>query len=347
MPESTTNPLDYYAQHSIITDPREHGDLFAGLPTGVAGLVRVVQGLLIHPAEGELYDVRFTSTQIEEERLRSVAQILARIRELDPAPLTIPREPVHRLVGVCRDFATMLCAMLRHQGVPARARCGFAKYFHGPNSTPGFSVDHWVCECWKADEQRWVLVDAEVGENEREYYHVEIDTLDVPRNQFLVAGRAWQLCRSGEADPDGFGLGPDSMRGTWYVQSQLVRDLAAMNKMELLCWDCWALGDRGPDDGVSADEMALLDRVAVLTQAGNETFTELRSIYEDDRWRVPPVITSYTEAGSRTVDLVNEQVDLPHSFAAATSSLKGRRRRWRRRRGVIRGSSWGECSELQ
>jgi hypothetical protein len=78
MPESTTNPLDYYAQHSIITDPREHGDLFAGLPTGVPGLVRVVQGLLIHPAEGELYDVRFTSTQIEEERLRSVAQILRR-----------------------------------------------------------------------------------------------------------------------------------------------------------------------------------------------------------------------------------------------------------------------------
>jgi len=77
---------------------------------------------------------------------------------------------------------------------------------------------------------------------------------------------------------------------------QLVRNLAAMNKMGLLYWDAWALGDKGPDDDVSAEEMALLDRVA-----------ELRSIYEDDRLRVPPVITSYTEAGPRTVDLGNKQ----------------------------------------
>ncbi len=48
MPESTTDPPDYYAQHSIITDPREHGDLFAGLPTDVPGLVRVVQAFA-HP----------------------------------------------------------------------------------------------------------------------------------------------------------------------------------------------------------------------------------------------------------------------------------------------------------
>ena len=307
MSEFTTNPLDYYAHHGPITDPGEYAALFDDLPGTIPALCEVVQGLMVHRSFTSFYGLKVPEERKQEAELRHVTNLLARVLELDDRPLTFARPPEKRLVIVCRDFATMLCAMLRHQGVPARARCGFAKYFHGPNSTPGFSVDHWVCECWKADEQRWVLVDAEVGKDEREYGHVEIDTLDVPRNQFLVAGRAWQLCRSGEADPDGFGLGPDSMRGTWYVQSQLVRDLAAMNKMELLCWDCWALGDRGPDDGVSADEMALLDRVAVLTQAGNETFTELRSIYEDDRLRVPPVITSYTEAGSRTVDLGNKQ----------------------------------------
>jgi hypothetical protein len=43
-----------------------------------------------------------------------------------------------RLVGNCRDFSTMLCAMLRHQGVPARARCGFGAYF-----LPNHYEDHW------------------------------------------------------------------------------------------------------------------------------------------------------------------------------------------------------------
>ena len=62
------------------------------------------------------------------------------------------------------------------------------------------------------------------------------------------------MCRAGEADGNRFGLDPapeSEMHGLWYIQSQLVRDLAAMNKMELLCWDCWALWDVGPMDTVS------------------------------------------------------------------------------------------------
>jgi hypothetical protein len=93
------------------------------------------------------------------------------------------------------------------------------------------------------------------------------------------------------------------MHGLWYVQGQLVRDLGAMNRMELLCWDCWGLGDKGPDDDVSAEELALLDRVAVLTQAGNDAFGELRAIYKDERLRVPLVVTSYTNAGPCEVAL--------------------------------------------
>jgi hypothetical protein len=173
-------------------------------------------------------------------------------------------------------------------------------------SQPGFNADHWVCEVWDRDEKRWVLVDAEVDENERDFCNIEIDTLNVPRDQFLVAGRAWQLCRSGQANPDDFGLGPDSMHGLWYIQSQLVRDLAAMNKMELLCWDCWGLGHADLNEDPSSEEAILLDRVAALTQAGNESFVELRALYEhDQRLRVPPVIFSYTGDEPCRIDLTD------------------------------------------
>jgi hypothetical protein len=303
--ETRVSPLRYYASHSPITDPGDDAALFDDLPTTIPALCEVVQGLMIHRAFADFYGLEVSDERTEEAELRHVNALLSRIRELDGRPLASARSPEKRLLIVCRDFATMLCAMLRHQGIAARARCGFARYFgQCPDSTPGFNVDHWVCEVWDAEEERWVLVDAEVDENEREFCHIEIDSLDVPRDQFLVAGRAWQQCRSGQAKPHDFGLAPDSMHGLWYVQSQLVRDLAAMNKMELLCWDCWGLGQADPDGDPSPEDTILLDRVAGLTQAGNEAFTELRAIYEHHQHlRVPPVITSYTRAGPRRVDL--------------------------------------------
>ena len=56
--------------------------------------------------------------------MRSVAQMLARMRELDPAPLTVAREPAQRLVGNCRDHAVLFTSLLRQQGVPAVAILG-------------------------------------------------------------------------------------------------------------------------------------------------------------------------------------------------------------------------------
>jgi hypothetical protein len=51
----------------------------------------------------------------------------------------------------------------------------------------------------------------------------------------------------------------------------------------------------------------LLDRVAALTQAGNEAFGELRVTHEHNQHlRVPTAIISYTRGGSRRVDLTRQ-----------------------------------------
>jgi hypothetical protein len=106
----------------MLTDPGEHADLLTGLPSDLPGLARVVQGALIHPFELDLYHVQLSPNQREEVNLRSVAQMLARMRELDPAPLTVAREPAQRLVGNCRDHAVLFTSLLRQQGVPARVQ---------------------------------------------------------------------------------------------------------------------------------------------------------------------------------------------------------------------------------
>ena len=161
--------------------------------------------------------------------------------------------------------------------------------------------DHWVCEYWKADERRWVMVDPQLDALQREVLQIKFDPCDVPCGQFLPGGQAWQLCRSGQADPDHFGI--FDMHGLWFVRGDMLRDLASLNKMELLPWDGWGLIERGDKD-LSADDMALLDRVAALTLADNSAFAEMRALYENDaRLCVPSVIKSYPGGNVQMVDL--------------------------------------------
>jgi hypothetical protein len=119
----------------------------------------------------------------------------------------------------------------------------------------------------------------------------------VSREEFIVGGEAWSGCRSGRFDPARFGLTTIQECGLWFVCGDLVRDVAALNKVELLPWDVWgvmlqpALGDA--PIALEADEviarlppadLAELDRVAPLASGGVD-FSAVRSAYEDSRWR--------------------------------------------------------------
>ena len=183
---------------------------------------------------------------------------------------------------MCRHFAVLLVALLRAKGVPARARCGFGAYF-----TSRFE-DHWVCEYWDAGAARWVLVDAQIDELQRAKLRPDFDFCDVPRDRFVIAGDAWAQCRTGAADPAKFGI--FEMRGLWFVASNLLRDAAALNNMEMLPWDVWGAMP-GPERPLHSDELAFFDRLAELTRAPDAAFPELRALYEgDDRLRVPATV---------------------------------------------------------
>ncbi len=274
--------LYYYATQSRITDPQEHAPLLVGLPGTIPDLCQMLSGLIIHFNMGPLYEVDLSNRQ-HEAFLRAASAMLARLHALDARPLTHPRSPERRLVGSCRASTVMFCSLLRHQGIPARARCGFSAYFGE------FFGDHWVCEYWHTGKQCWVLGDAELDDRLRTEHHIAFDSWDVPREQFVMAGQAWQLCRSGQANPGRFGLDP-STTGMGYIRSQLVRDLAALNKVEVGPWDTWGLGKANMKD-LSEQDMALLDHIALLTLGDNETFTEMQKVYENvPRLRVPSLL---------------------------------------------------------
>jgi hypothetical protein len=292
------DPLAYYATQSPITDPGKNVGLFVNLPDDIEGLCRVVQGLYVHFHGLEHYGI--SDERLPEINTRYVEKMLARIVEMDDRPLTEPRSPNKRLVGCCHDADVLFCALSRHQGIPTRTRVGFASYLN--NSPPDFNASHTVVEYWDLSEQRWRLVDVDQcwrvvgldgfvpGEHD-----IGFDVYDVPRDQFLVAGKAWQMCRTDEADPNRFGL--EGMKGLWFIRGNLILDLAAQNKMELLLWDAWGLMLKDMET-YTEEEWQLLDKVAVLTRAGNEAFAEMRAIYEEEiGLKVPPVVKCYSPVG--------------------------------------------------
>ncbi|HEX2979309.1 MAG TPA: transglutaminase-like domain-containing protein, partial [Anaerolineaceae bacterium] len=150
--DQTQEMLSYYLQSGPMTDARECSEWLNGLPQGPAGLRDVVQGLAVHIFWAQRYGLELSEERKAEVQLRHVSQKLAQIQALDPRPLDLRRPLERRLVSNCRDFTVLMVTMLRAQGIPARSRCGFGRYF-----LPNHFEDHWVAEYWHPGQGRWVL----------------------------------------------------------------------------------------------------------------------------------------------------------------------------------------------
>ncbi len=285
----------WYATPGPLTDLARHEGRLRSAPRDPAGVARFVQGLVLHPFHAWRYGVPQEVLRQDELQVRGAAEMLDRVLARDSGDLAQPRPPEARFVGNCRHFATLATALLRHHGVPARARCGFGAYFE-----PGKLVDHWVCETWDAELHRWTAFDPQLDEVQRRGMGVDFDVFDLPPGRFVTGGEAWRRCRSGDFDPKRCGI--LDMWGLWFVRGNVVRDVAALQKLELLPWDGW--GVMGTDDGALSDaDWALLDRAAVLSSDGVGRSEELVALYGDSRLRVPRRIVSYDRGGPREVDL--------------------------------------------
>ncbi|MFG1874988.1 transglutaminase-like domain-containing protein [Sphaerisporangium sp. NPDC049003] len=287
----------FYLAHSVFSDPGDLGRL-EGVPSDPSELALMVRNLLIHREETTYFGFTLPDHRKNEAETRYVSAILSIISERDGRPLTVARPPEKRFAGTCRDFALLLCSLLRSTGTPARIRCGFASYFFA-----GSYKDHWVAEYW-SPERGWTLADAQLPAPElMEEFKISFDPMDVPRDGFLVAGDAWRACRAGRSDPEKFGMPFLNLSGMDFVQSSVVRDLAALNKVEVLPWDGWDLAERFHKD-LQDSELRLLDTVADAESDGGP-FSLLRNLFlANPGLRTPSAVTSHsTYAGTRTVPL--------------------------------------------
>ena len=224
--------LDFYAAPGPFTElTAGQTDTVRALSLGADELCRVAQRLLVAPHDA--FGVGLSEQRMADRNTRPVSALLARALDLDAVtPLLEVRPVERRVVGTCRHFAVLATALLRAVGTPARARCGFATYFFPPRK-----VDHWIVEHWSQEQLRWIRTDPEYIDR---VTPAGANPADLEPGEFLTAGEAWQLVRSGEEDPNLFGVFGTENWGAGEIRGNAMRDLASLaRKIEMLPWDEW------------------------------------------------------------------------------------------------------------
>ena len=235
----------YYAIHGSLTEPGNYARQFADLPLDLPELCRFIQGIVLHADWAAAYgiaDAGLSRATLPVAERMKLAEVLL---------------PAKKTTGTCRDFALLLCSLLRQHSVPARVRCGFATYF---TSNP--FEDHWVCEYWNEADGRWALADAQIDELQRNHLRIDFDTTDLPPGKFFNAGQTWSMWRAGKADAMGFGQG--EARGAWFLRVNLMRDQLSLQKRETSDWDAWRALSVA-DKVLSDEDLAECDRIAEVT----------------------------------------------------------------------------------
>jgi hypothetical protein len=278
--------LEFWRTPGPMTDVGVHADWVAELPNEPTALRDVVAATIVHPGWAALYEVEIGDAGEAEKQLRYADRMLTAVRARVDQPATAARAPGDRIVGTCRNFSVLHTALLRAKGIPARARCGHAGYFEADRW-----VDHWVTEWWDPARDRWVRTDAQLDDSQQPFLAVDVDRDDLGPDEFLAGGECWQRVRSGEIDGDTCGI--FDMWGAWFVRSNAVRDLASLNKVELLPWDDWGIM---ADDIERPDETfdIAIDALAAVTVPADD-LAELQRLFADERYVVPATITSYVE----------------------------------------------------
>jgi hypothetical protein len=239
-----------YAVPGRLTDLR--GVPAAALPpsTDPPTLHGIARGLVVTPQEARalgLPPVRFAT-----ERVRSAADLVRALLALDAAPLAVARPPELRVVGPGRHAAVLTVALLRHHRVAARARCGFAS-----SAGPGHGTPCWVVEHRASPAVPW-------------------ERAGRPGEGFLTGGEAWVAYRRG-ATPDDVGPGE--------IKAAAIRDLAALNRVEVLPSDEWGRMHDAVAGRTGPEHDALVDAVAAVCGADAPAF--LADLYAREELRVP------------------------------------------------------------
>lgn len=190
-------------------------------------IVSLVQKRMIHQAWAHRYGVEVTDTRKQETMMRTMSEKIEWLSENN-----------QQIFGICRDFSLFTVALCRDNNIPARARCGFATYFEKDKY-----IDHWVVEYY--DGEKWIMIDPQLDNFQKEVLDINFDTMNLSKNEFILGGDAWHMCRNEGKNPLKFGI--FQWWGYDYLMCNMLLDAHALLKRPMHPWDKW--------EGIKSKEM--------------------------------------------------------------------------------------------
>lgn len=322
---ATVSDKTFWATQSPTTEPGpDAAAAIAQLPADIAVLRDVASRTVFHFRAGNYEKAGVPQERAVEANTRYAREmfelLLARTPgESDAAsaaaettqgcsgPLSVQRPGNARVVGCCRDATVLLLSLLRAKGIPARGRVGFMAY-----AEEGWWMDHEVVEVWDEAQKRWRMMDAQLPSDYEETVAGEkVNLYDLrPGVDFLTGAVAWKLARSGDAavDVSKFvvipvpGVGPPFLRGWPYLAHNVVHDLTALAKTEMLLWDTWGVQKNWvdiEDPQVPEADRALLDKVCAVTGRAPDELSpdEIKALAARDGLAVPKIVLTANPLG--------------------------------------------------
>ncbi len=258
--------LEFYKKQGERTKVKK--ETFKSFPNDIKKICEIIRGLGIHPYDLSKIGLNLPKERIKDRYLRTIQEVIDKIKKLDENNLTKSRKPEDKIVIICKHFAMLLASILREKGIPARCRCGFATYFKN-----GWFEDHWICEYWNG--KKWVRVDPQIDKLKSiKKQLTKINFNDMPKDIFFPAGILWQLYRKNLISGDFCGFYHEKgENGEWYIRGNMLRDFFALNKIEYTYQEESKLMDRNYHP--TKNDLKLLDQIAELTINSDKNFKEI------------------------------------------------------------------------
>lgn len=267
--------LTFYKEQSKFTDPRRKAYMLEGIQgRTVEEYVQLVQDACLDYHLRDKYPVQ--NERFLETNSRYVDDILGSIAALEKN-VTLSSIETGRPKDMCAvsntsQYANLLLCLLRSEGIPCRKRVGFIRdedvygVIEYGDKLSGFET-HEIVEYYQ--DGGWKKADPQ----------------GLERFEFIPAAEVYKKVRAGELDADEYKDAEES--GLKVVIENLMLDLAAVNKWEMLAWDRYGWMQRGLEE-YSVRTWQILDQAAdALTSDPFDTET-LKAIYESEEGLMVP-----------------------------------------------------------
>lgn len=273
--------IKYYQEHGIMSYLRETKDMVKNIDSSIKNIVELTQNILIHQHWAERYGLKLTEEKINETKVRDVNSKLMILKSRGYNCISTKVLLNDKIVSICRDFSVVAASICREYNIPARARAGFADYFE-----KGKYSDHWVLEYYNKNQQRWVLVDAQLDEFQKSELGIDFNSLDVPRNRFITADKAWTDCRNNLYNPNLFGI--FEWWGYSYLSCNLILDANSLIKIPMQPWDFWpGYKSKRIEEWTDNDYLIMDDLAEKCLNVDNDISYFKNYLDENDQIKVP------------------------------------------------------------